>query len=104
MNTPSDARPLLRADAEFLLAFLRRSEESDGALVVGIFRVVEEVSHEMLADGRNEVAGLVDIFVFLGLGRDIGDFADVDEVLDVELELGKPVISGGVRSLLMKPL
>ena len=90
MNPPSDTRALLRADDEFLLPFLGRAEECYGALVVCVFGVVEEVSHEVLADGGDEVAGLVGVFVFFGLGRDVGDFADVDEVFDVELELATP--------------
>ena len=90
MNPPPDTRALLRTDTEFLLPFLGRPEERDGALIVCVFGVVEEVRHEVLADGRDEVAGLVDVLVFLGLGRDVGDFADVDEVFDVQLELAKP--------------
>ena len=90
MDTPSDARALLRADDESLLAFLGRSEEGDGTLVVGVFRMMEEVSHEVLADGWDEVAWLVEVFVFLGLGRYIGNFADVDEVFDVKLKLVNP--------------
>lgn len=91
MDTPSDTRALLGADHEFLLALLGRPEECDGALVVGVFGVMEEVGHEVLADGRDEVAGLVYVLVFPGVGRYVGDFADVDEVFDVKLELAKPV-------------
>lgn len=39
---------------------------------LGVFEVVEEVGHEGFADGRDEVAGLVEVFVFFtcgGVGR-----------------------------------
>ena len=35
---------------------------------LGVFGVVEEVGHEVFADGRDEVAGSVEVFVFFAWG------------------------------------
>lgn len=55
---------------------------------------MEEVGHEIFADGRYEVAGLIEIFFFPRVGRHVGDFADVDEVFWVQFELGMSACRG----------
>ena len=45
------------------------------------------MSHQVLANRGNEIARLIRVLIFLGLRRYVGDFANVDEVLNVKLEL-----------------
>ena len=105
VHAPADTRPSLRADDEFLFTLLGRAQEGDGFLVVGVFGVVEEVSHQVLADGRDEVDGLVRVVVFPAFRGQVGDFADVDVVFDVEFELqgrlamSKDALFGGPKGM-----
>lgn len=87
MNAPSDASTLLGANHQLLFPLLRRSEESDCSLVVGVLRMMEQVSHQMFTYRRDEIAGLVQVFISLRLWWYIWNFPDVHEVLNVKLEL-----------------
>lgn len=77
-----------RIDGQFLLSLFRRSQENKCAFVVcAMLGMMKEVSHEMLANRRNEIAGLIVVFIFSLLRGHVRHFAYVDEVTYVQLEL-----------------
>lgn len=89
LDAPANVRPHLRANGQPELSLLGESHERDGA-VVGFVRLVEQMRHEVLSDRRDEIDGLVEVFILARFGRHVGDLADVDQVavMEFELEIG----------------
>lgn len=88
VDAPSNIYTHLRANCEFLFPLLRRPQKGDG-LFISIVRVMEEMTHEVLANGREQVAGLIKIVLVSGLRRHIGEFADIDKVFRMQFKLSE---------------
>lgn len=69
----------LRADGKSLLALFGGAYESDCLLVSLVWRM-EQVSHEIFADGWYKVTRLIDILLFPRLRWHVWYFTDIDEV------------------------
>lgn len=86
MDAPTKVGAGLRADCESLFSLFGRTQEGDG-LLVGLVWMVEEMGHEILAYGWEQIAGLVDVFVFPPLRWHVWDLADVDQISWMQFKL-----------------